>query len=363
MISSEIEEGQTVAMQQANMKSDNIAFLRVLAAGSVFAVHMYCAAGQPDNLIGHIVSYGGQFQVIFYVLCGYLVMNSYEKSSGVQTFFLKRAARIMPLYYFDLVLVLLGVACGFLNLGARGWFDIPRGILMLGSILPPSISYQWNSMCGLGIIPNYVIFYLLVPVIYRHIKTVSGAFALLLGAIAMAILTPGTVELLYRGSCQPADLTSFVGLSFGSNAYFIMFGVLLFYGFRDNSKQLFSLLLLLFIATSYFEFLHPYLIGAVFAVFVAVVLYFPFNLGKLGKISQKLSPYTYTFYIMHMFCWPLIIGIKDRLGWHGGALTGVVILVASLGMSFATKNLVERPAASFIMKYAKRHQKQEGQDA
>ncbi|MEG2216487.1 MAG: acyltransferase family protein [Clostridia bacterium] len=329
--------------------TDNIAFLRVFAAISVFAVHMYCAAGQPQNSWGSIAAYGAQGQIFFYILSGLLVMDSYARSKSSKQYCIRRIARIAPLYYSWLIVILGCVALGWLDFGAaRGAFDIPRALLMLGSLMPPTTSYAWNSMAGLGIVANFVVFYALVPIISKYIKNVTSAFFLVWGMILMALLTPSIATLLYSGICGQNDLTGFIGLTFCSNAYFIAFGVLIYYGVKTNKKQLFAYLLLFYAATNYFSFLKPFECGAIFALFAAIIICFPLKLGWIGKVFQKLSPYTFTFFIVHMTCWPVMVYLHDQYHWK--IHVAILIIASSVMVSFFVYHLIERPARAWILK-------------
>ena len=81
-------------------RDNNFDLLRLLAAWLVLFSHSYPIAGQligdPFTRYVGIDTFGGVGVAIFFVLSGYLVTQSWQRSSGVSSFVWKRIRRIYP---------------------------------------------------------------------------------------------------------------------------------------------------------------------------------------------------------------------------------------------------------------------------
>ncbi|MBK7117547.1 MAG: acyltransferase [Comamonadaceae bacterium] len=128
---------QTTMEGQLDRRTNNFDLLRLLAAWFVLFSHCYPLSGQPvaDPFVRHtgIDTLGGIGVSIFFVLSGYLVTNSLERSSSVYSFARKRAFRIFP------ALAVLTVYCSY-------WLGPVLTTLPLETYLkhPQTVAYLWN---------------------------------------------------------------------------------------------------------------------------------------------------------------------------------------------------------------------------
>ncbi len=74
---------------------NNFDFLRLLAAGFVLLSHQFPLSGLPEPNVG-VQTLGGIGVLIFFVISGYLVAQSWERDPNVWRFFARRALRIWP---------------------------------------------------------------------------------------------------------------------------------------------------------------------------------------------------------------------------------------------------------------------------
>ncbi len=132
-----VMNNQTTMEGQLDRRTNNFDLLRLLAAWFVLFSHCYPLSGQPvaDPFVRHtgIDTLGGIGVSIFFVLSGYLVTNSLERSSSVYSFARKRAFRIFP------ALAVLTVYCAF-------WLGPIITTLPLETYLkhPHTFAYLWN---------------------------------------------------------------------------------------------------------------------------------------------------------------------------------------------------------------------------
>jgi peptidoglycan/LPS O-acetylase OafA/YrhL len=96
-----------------DQRQNNIDFVRILLALLVILSHSYSLAlnnerTEPFNLLSRGQSTGGRLAVdLFFILSGFLIAASYERSSSAFSYLKKRVARIYPAF---ILLTLLTVA-------------------------------------------------------------------------------------------------------------------------------------------------------------------------------------------------------------------------------------------------------------
>lgn len=128
---------ETRVLSQLDRRTNNFDLLRLVAAWFVLFSHCYPLSGQPvaDPFVRHtgIDTLGGIGVSIFFVLSGYLVTNSLERSSSVFSFARKRAFRIFP------ALAVLTIYCAY-------WLGPVLTTLPLETYLkhPQTAAYLWN---------------------------------------------------------------------------------------------------------------------------------------------------------------------------------------------------------------------------
>ena len=132
-----VMNNQTTMEGQLDRRTNNFDLLRLVAAWFVLFSHCYPLTGQPvlDPFARHtgIDTLGGIGVSIFFVLSGYLVTNSLERSSSVFSFARKRAFRIFP------ALAVLTIYCAY-------WLGPVLTTLPLETYLkhPQTAAYLWN---------------------------------------------------------------------------------------------------------------------------------------------------------------------------------------------------------------------------
>lgn len=107
------------------LKKNNFDLLRLIFAATVCFVH-------ADELSGY-AKIGWISQVLssevavkaFFVVSGFLIFMSYERSSSLATYFIKRVRRIYPAY---VTVILLAVSfCGVVGYAGGGFPALARG--------------------------------------------------------------------------------------------------------------------------------------------------------------------------------------------------------------------------------------------
>jgi peptidoglycan/LPS O-acetylase OafA/YrhL len=78
------------------VKTNNLNFLRLIAAGLVLYGHSAILLGHPEPLFLSWMPLGPLGVAIFFVISGYLVTQSWQQDPNLQRFFIRRCFRIFP---------------------------------------------------------------------------------------------------------------------------------------------------------------------------------------------------------------------------------------------------------------------------
>lgn len=163
------------------MKSQELGLdlLRVLAAVGVFLCHF----GQYINLgkLGEVFLFGAHGVQIFFVLSGFLIMQSLERSESLKEYARKRFNRLFPMYWGMLICMI--VANQFIwgnvpkdSYAHLGWL---RYFFCLQRVIPANEVF-WDNLYGLWTMSAFVLFYLIAPAIAQRVKTFRGQSVCLL---------------------------------------------------------------------------------------------------------------------------------------------------------------------------------------
>lgn len=291
-------------MQDKNSRlvSNNFDLLRLLFAGTVCLVHAYQLSEIEElKIIGIYLSSKIAVEA-FFIVSGFLIFMSYERSSSVSSYIEKRARRILPAY----IVVVILCALGFLfisTLSYGGYFSsdwisyIVANLSFLNFIqhsLPGVFEEnKFNAVNGaLWTLKIEVMFYLSVPLfvyLFRRFSClpVIAFFYIssLVYVFTLSLLEERSGNVLYTILSRqlPGQLSYFM-----AGAYFYYF----LHVFEENAKYFVSFSILVLAINTIFPLtvIEPFAI-ATLVIFFGLFLYLG-NFGKFGDIS-------YGVYILH----------------------------------------------------------------
>ena len=153
---------------ESEFKVNNFDLLRIFAASQVLVGHsvLHLDIATPPALIKLIYAFPGV--PIFFVISGFLISASYERSSSLKSYCRNRVLRIYPgLWCCILATILVAALCGFsfVNSHAPLWIISQ----FAGAIYTPGFlkNFGFGSYNGsLWTIPVELQFYFLLPVLY-----------------------------------------------------------------------------------------------------------------------------------------------------------------------------------------------------
>lgn len=324
------------------LKRNNFDLLRLVLAVIVVFVHAYDLS--DFHGLGWVVGILSSTKAVqsFFVVSGFLIFMSYERSSSLRSYARKRFWRIYPAYFvvillsaFGLVLVTTVSVSEYFSFG---WFKYLLANLTFMNFAQPSLpgvfdTNKYHAVNGaLWTLKLEIMFYISVPVFvalfrrFSHLSVMvivyclSVAYSLLMTELAARTGHGYYIEL---GRQLPGQLAYFMAGGF-------LYYFLPFFERRVVAIVIAATMVLLIAQLYPLPLLEP-LALAVAVLFFAL---FPY-LGKFGKYGD----FSYGTYIVHF----PILQIFLHEGWYRGEalyfITAVSIVVA-LG-AIALWHLVE----------------------
>lgn len=317
-------------------ETNNFTLLRLLLALMVVLGHFKLLSGTryphcPFNLADAAVD-------SFFVVSGYLIAGSYERSRAVRSFYIRRVFRLYPMY----VCVVLLQACLMLALLPGGPLSEPVATLRyLGAnmLFANFLQYDIGGVLGRlgnpGINPSLwtlkieIGFYLVVPLIYlamRHWGR-GALLAIFVGSVAYNLVA------LHFGDERFARQLP------GQMQFFVVGIALYLYGDRISVPAWASAIVtVLFLAA--WTWLSPIPAG----IRPLVVGAFVFCFALRTPVLRMRSDMSYSVYLVHG---PLIQTLI-LLGLFTDSLPFLALVVgAVLVLAFIAERLVERPGNEF----------------
>lgn len=320
--------------------------LRIIAALMVFVIHLFIFVPGFPRPVYDVLSNGGYGVSIFFVISGFLIMESLEHSKSIKEFYCKRISKLIPAYY---AILIVGVVVwdkwlmqmpkdGFV----LGWL---RYFLCLNTWVPSSDYYHWNDLWGLWTIGCFVFFYLIAPVL----KTYLGNFKR--AAVFMVIMLPVTFVLSKLGASFYGSLgASLPDMMASDNPIYSLntfaMGICGWYAVREHKEKTYIQIVAILLAgliglNMYNRMLWGLLCALIMIAFIDMKL----KSNKIGNILKVLGKYSFSLYLVHL----PVIEIINYCGISG--ITYVVLAVAvSVVAAVLLYHVVEKPCGALIKK-------------
>ncbi len=240
-------------------KYEYIDSLRGVAILLVLAIHV----GQHGESLMEIAPlfdkfrFAGHYGVqLFFLLSAYTLMLSNQSRQGesfiTRNFFIRRAFRIIPMYYFALIYYTIDsifFAPYFSiqeNMNEVIFSDVMKNICFLNNFYPTMPYYVpggWSIVAEIS-------FYLLLPFICRYIVDINKAIILFITSLGISCV----FSILFF-NFHPNSLILY--FSFPNQFFVFVMGILVFYlmNWRKNSLNKFLFVILLLVISLYIYFI------------------------------------------------------------------------------------------------------------
>lgn len=284
------------------LTTNNFDLLRLLFAGTVCLVHAYELSGyQQLALIASVLSSAVAVKA-FFVVSGFLIFMSFERSSSISSYAKKRIRRIYPAYFTVVMLCAVGLMSistkGFADYFSPAWVKYIFANLAFLNFLQPTLpgvfdANRLQAVNGaLWTLKIEVMFYLSVPLfvlLFRRFGILRIIAIAYFGSTAYAMLFSWLAE--KTGSGLYLEL----GRQFPGQLSYFLAGAFFYYHlhfFERWARHFLVGAILMLIADSYWSapFIEPFALATV-VVFFALFL----HLGNFGKHGD----FSYGVYILH----------------------------------------------------------------
>lgn len=335
---------------------NNFDLMRLLAALVVFCVHSYNLSGDVRlSFMGHFLNSSVALNC-FFVISGFLVFSSFERSSSLADYFKKRVRRIYPAYFTVIVLLaVLGAFISDLSIGEYFGLSLVKYLLAQLSLLNflehglPGVfsGNRYGAVNGaLWSIRIEVICYILTPVIAMLAVKTRKLFVLAplyLCAVASYFI------LIKVGERMESELIRVVAFELPWQLAFYISGAIIYYHFdffKDKALPLFVTAIAVYLISPYLGidvFLKPISLGV-------IVIFLGFSLPYLGNFARY-GDFSYGIYIIHypvlqVLVWWGLFAVSPLMGFV--VATVVILLLSSLCWHLVEKRFLKR-SSHYIM--------------
>lgn len=259
-------------------KYQYISFWRVIACIGVFIVHL----GQRMQLEGSlrvVTDFGSNGVVIFFILTGFLALNSEEIYENKILYWKKRAVKILPLYVGILLFYFL------IRLGQT--HNLRNGIEF---VMRENIGGTWT-------LHTFILFYLVIPFIVNIVNSYKRAWLLWFATFAMRCIL---IEFNCGSAFSPLRHLCFCAM-----------GVVLFYAIKEEKEH--SMIEIALIILILWLRLFPDDSFLIYSMVFLVMIYFSKGISikrrAIGKVIDLIDKYSYEVYLLQgVVCYLFIDG-------------------------------------------------------
>lgn len=336
------------------MKRDNcFDFLRFALALNVVLGHLTIIANIPELLDWHFAFRTYLSVTGFFVISGFLIAQSYERSS-IRSYFIKRAKRLLPAYLFVIIACALGLVA-LSTYSVTDYYSSPDFWEYLGAnicflnFLHPYLPGVFNSPLitensvnpSLWTIKIEVGFYLIIPLLMMALRKNKRPWLVIVIIYILAVIYRNGLS--YYGDLTQTDMPDFLARQLpGFMSYFAV-GIA-GYMYKDIFLRYKSYLIIpaiLAFGTEYYiglEILSPLAWGI-------VILWCAYSLPALNNFA-KYGDISYGIYIYHgpLLKILLSVGLFTAIGtWQASILyVACVMVVGFVSWHFLEKRFLKR---------------------
>lgn len=276
-------------------------FLRFFFAADILLAHLWELSQSKSLLFLKDFSNSSIAVKGFFVISGFLVAKSYITTPSLKHYFIKRAKRILPAYFFVIFITVIVLAL-FSTIGTTEYFStidtykyLAWNIIFLNFMNPclPGI-FQNNLMCAVnGALWTIKVeegFYIILPLLFYLFRKTKKTISIIILLYILSVFYWYVLDIIFQKPILAKQLPGYL-------CYFLV-GILIYLNFESFIKHKTKLILISFISLiilNFVSFQIDFFYPAAFGILVIGLAYsMPFmnNFGKYGD-------FTYGIYIFH----------------------------------------------------------------
>lgn len=316
----------------SNTKYQNIQLLRIFSCLGVLFIHTL----RVDNaitILDKVAGHGALGVYMFFIISGFVTFLSMDrKLPTVYKYYVGRFIRIMPLYYFTIIvhfiinlLVIHETSIDYLHLG---WL---RYFLCLNIVIPVFNCTSYKIGYGLWTIYIFMAFYLLAPLLKRYCNSLKKsviAWVILLGVSFISI---------------PAIDTNVFPLF---KLHYLVLGVVVYYAIKEEKEQMLVLVcgLIILGRMIIYPAFDMIVIISLFVIIVVSSRNISITNHFVIKIINICDKYTYHCYLLHPILMTLTnLYILQKFNIDNRYIYFLCVSIGAFLLSFIVHNFIEKP--------------------
>lgn len=325
--------------------------LRICAALMVFSIHLFIFIPELPRAVCDILSNGGYGVSVFFVISGFLIFESLNKSRTLKEYYIKRISRIIPAYYAILIVGILVWDIGLKQMPVDSYAHIGwlRYFLCLNTWLPSGDYNYWNNLWGLWTISCFVFFYLIAPLLKKYINNFMKS------AVFMVVMIPATfafskiAEVFFAGvSASLPEMLACDNPVYSLNTFAM--GICAWYAWKeDRVKDFLKIAVLLLTGFIGLNMYNRMLWGMLTAIIMMVFIDLDIKNKLVVNIIKIMGRYSFCLYLMHL----PVIEVIDYYGITGGKYL-LIATISSILAAVLLYHCVERPCSGLLRKLGER---------
>ncbi len=289
-------------------RSINLDLVRIIAAFMVLTLHI----GQH---VGVTFEAGPKGVQLFFLLSGYLTFASLEKTDSVVSYYKNRLIRILPTYYFCLILVYLediaiAIHDGTLHEVFAGQCGIKflRYVFFLQCFLPSDNWDLWNNHNALWTMSSFVGFYIIAPFLFKWIKKTYAGIVVVLTLMLSRPWLISVIQNVFSNYPEESHIEWFAASNPLTELYCFMLGAVLYVAIKERRQYLYLAIMAVALLASSLTW---YTYEIIFLLFVAlsVLTESITSNEKIKSAISWVSRGSFTLYLVH----PLILAVEAQL--------------------------------------------------
>ena len=276
--------------------------------------------------------------VMFGAVSGLLVWKSYEKYSCARQFWVHRFKTIYPTYIIMIGLMYVYFKITGVQLPEDSsnlyWL---RYIFCLNTIIPTTENI-WVNLCATWMIPAFMLFYILVPVLKKVITTFKRSIICFVVLYFFNFIFYQTGIRVLQGTKIDFGIISSNPLFL---QYMFLFGIITYFAKKENKT---NELILLCALCGVFGTIIPESPAPLIPCGVVTLLLFisdKFSISKC-RIFLDLNEISFPLYMFHSVLLVVLAGSISMLSYSG--LQFIFIFIYSIFFAFAMKCIISAPS-------------------
>lgn len=314
----------------------NFDILRIVAAGIVFTVHLGQFTGMPKD-----VENGFYSVWLFFIMSGYLVFASLDKTKTLKEYWIKRVVRIIPLYWTMLVFIwvydlLRGIVVDKVSLIEMISYKGACGVRFLryfifANMFVPSENYDlWNNRYGLWTMSAFALFYLIAPLFKKIADSFWKSLIVYVLLFEVKEYLPDVIVSIFEPK-YGAALDTLPVMNPFCVMYVFWIGVCAYYAVKEGKQLIYGGLLIL-------SFMFFWFRGTEYDVMLGLIIMLAGSTSmvvsneKLGKFISIASKCSWALYLTHLLWFDVVTRACSFIG--AGLIVRWPLMVAG-GLSMA----------------------------